>query len=44
LRNLYARVDDHANIIEAQANDLNGVLGAQRIVDQDQLVQETEDE
>lgn len=44
LRNLYARVDDHANIVEAQADDLNGVLRAQRIVDQDQLVQETEDE
>ena len=44
LRNLYARVDDHANVVEAQADDLNGVLRAQRIVDQDQLVQETEDE
>ena len=44
LRNLYARVDDHADIVEAQADDLNGVFRAQRIVDQDQLVQETENE
>ena len=38
LRNLYARVDDHAHVIEAQADDLNCVLRAQRIVNQDQLV------
>jgi hypothetical protein len=44
LCNLYARVDDHAHVVEAQANDLNCVFGAKRIVDQDQLVQEAEDE
>ena len=44
LRNLYARVDDHADIVKAQADDLDGVFRAQRIVDQDQLVQETENE
>ena len=38
LCDLYARVDDHANIVEAQANDLNCVFRAQRIVDQDQLI------
>jgi hypothetical protein len=38
LCDLYTRVDDHANIVEAQANDLNCVFRAQRIVDQDQLI------
>lgn len=38
LCDLYAGVDNHADIVEAEPNDLNGVFGAQRIVDQDQLV------
>jgi hypothetical protein len=38
LCDLYSRVDDHANIVEAQTDDLNCVFRAQRIVDQDQLI------
>ncbi len=41
---LNRRIDKHANIIDANPDDLNGVFQSQRIVDQDQLVKETEDE
>lgn len=41
---LYAGVNEHASVVEAKSDDLNGILCAQRIVDQDQLVQEAEDE
>jgi hypothetical protein len=44
LRYLHTRVDEHASVVEAKSNDLNCILGAQRIVDQDQLVQEAENE
>lgn len=38
LSDLHAGIDNHADIVEAEADDLNGVFGAQRIVDQNQLV------
>lgn len=44
LIDLYRRVDHHAEIVETQPDDLNGVLQPQRIPDQDHLVQEAEDE
>lgn len=44
LVDLDSGVDHHAQIINAQADDLDGVLQAQRIPDQNQLVEEAEDE
>ena len=41
---LYTGVDEHASVVEAESDDLNRILGAQRIVNQDQLVQEAENE
>jgi hypothetical protein len=37
-------IDKHAYVIHAETNDLNRILQAQGIVDQDKLVQETENE
>lgn len=37
-------IDEHSNIIDAKSDDLNGILQSQRIVDKDQLVEESEDE
>lgn len=44
LGHLHTRIDEHAGIVKAEPDDLNCVLRAQRIIHQDQLVQEAEDE
>ena len=36
-------INEKSNIVHAQADDLNGVFEAQGIVDQDKLIEETED-
>lgn len=37
-------IHQHTNIVDAESDDLNGVFESQRIPDEDQLIQETEDE
>lgn len=44
LGDLHTGVDHHAYIVKTKSDDLNSVLRAQRIVYQNQLIQETKDE
>jgi len=36
-------INEHATVVDTQADDLNGILESQRVVNKDQLVEETED-
>ena len=41
---LYGGIDQNADIVQAYADDLNGVLQAESVPDEDVLVEKTEDE
>lgn len=36
-------INQHTNIVDAEPNDLNGVLQSKGVVNQDKLIEETED-
>lgn len=44
LIHLDGRIDQHANVVDAQTKDLNRVFQSERIPDEDNLIQESEDE
>jgi hypothetical protein len=41
---LNGRVDAYPEVVEAQANDLNCILLSERVVNEEELVQQTKDE